>query len=168
MIDLINVDRTARLQLNVVGYQFPDAPTDDWYLVEAKVSHRDRTFHRTDAALEARDLFWLHDWLSDLQNLRLPRFATLSFTEPCLEFDFLARTDSEVRFAITLGHELEPPFRLRQLGHMTSRWKLVFQLSRSKLGNLCDSIKEKAATLPIRDPENLRFLKDRRPTGDKL
>ena len=115
MFDAVNVDGAVQLAFGVTGYEFPDA-VDDWCLVRVAIRQGGDPYEAVDPALEATELPRIADWFRALADDRLPRHATLGFTEPCLAFEFLARDDAGVRFAVHLCGELRPPFPLRQFG----------------------------------------------------
>ena len=91
MFDAVNLDDGVHLAFGVIGYEFPDM-ADDWCLVRVAVWQGAEAFEAVDPALEATELAAIRDWFRALAADRLPRYATLSFTENCLAFEFLART----------------------------------------------------------------------------
>ena len=81
---------------------------------------------------------------------RLPRYATLSFTEPCLALEFLARDDAGVRFAVHLCGKLRPPFPLRQLGCGDRDWHIVFYCTPERLAAVAASAEATSGRFPPR------------------
>lgn len=110
MFDAANVEDHVHLRCEVVGYQFPATADDDWCLVRVSVRQGQDMFERVDAALEAGELVSMRNWFRALSEDRLPRVARLEFTEPCLSFEFLARDENGVRFAVNLDAELRTLF----------------------------------------------------------
>jgi hypothetical protein len=115
MLDALDVDSRIHLICRVVGYQFPDDQDDNWCLVRVEVDRDGKTFEKVDPALETPDLIVIQDWFRALANDQLPRYAHLTFTEPCLSFEFIAKTDAGIRLAVQLSHELRSGFPLKQL-----------------------------------------------------
>lgn len=150
MFDAANIEGRVHLRCEVVGYQLPATLDDDWCVVRVSVRQGQALFERVDAALEASELVEIRDWFRALAVDRLPRYAHLSFTEPCLGFEFLARDDAGVRFAVHLGHELRPPFALEQLGGVDDEWIVVFHLSAPRLTAVADAVEAAIARFPTR------------------
>ncbi|WP_444901475.1 hypothetical protein ACJJIG_18585 [Microbulbifer sp. SSSA007] len=151
MFKLSNVENRVDLELSIEGYQFPDSPTDDWCFVRILVKQDDDTYEVIDPALEATELHCILKWFRCLSERKLPRYAQLTFTEPCLEFKFLACTDSSVRVSICLSHELKPSFDLKQFGLSASDWSVVFELGDSEFNRIISDIEKTLLRYPIRD-----------------
>jgi hypothetical protein len=151
VLDAMNVDGSVQLRCEIVGYQFPDIPDDDWCFVRVTVRQAQESFEKTDPALEATDLPRIRDWFQALAADRLPRFARLTFIEPCLGFEFLARDAAGVRFSVRLGAELRPGFELRQLGCATSEWAVVFHLDAERLAAVAAAVDLAVRAFPVRD-----------------
>jgi hypothetical protein len=150
MFHASNIDGSVHLDCAVVGYQFPDIPDDDWCLVRVAVRHGQKTFEKVDPALEATELLSLRDWFRSLANDRLPRYAHLEFTEPCLGFEFLAKDDTGVRFAVHLRDELRPTFDLEQFSCVTAAWAVVFHFDAERLASVASAIEATLDRWPIR------------------
>ena len=129
MIKLKNIERNIELQLVVMGYQFPNDSEDNWCLINTIVTQGNEKFEVTDPALETTEIIKILDWFKRLSLHRLPRFNKLTFTEPCLEFEFLACHDNKVRLAINLSHEIKPNFKINQFKRKTNDWNIIFELS---------------------------------------
>ena len=145
-----NVDGGVQLCCNVVGYQFPEIAHDDWCQVCVDVRQGEDSFHKIDPALDATDLRSIRDWFSALARNNLPRFALLSFVEPCLSFEFLGCNDAGVRFAIHLGAELKPNFQLKQLSYESKKWGIVFHLEPWRLAAVVTMLEEASGIFPPR------------------
>lgn len=151
MIELSDVENNVRLRCEIVGYQFPDSPQDDWCLMKVEVEQGDDAFESIDPALEACELVGIYEWFKCLAENRLPRYAHLTFTEPCIGFEFLAYKDDRVRFSVELGHELKPNFDLNQFRPEKRDWVIVFELNRTDINGLLDGIGDAIKQYPIRD-----------------
>ncbi|MCB1777644.1 MAG: hypothetical protein KDI50_09425, partial [Candidatus Competibacteraceae bacterium] len=132
MFKLSNVENKIELSLSIEGYQFPETQNDDWCLVKVVVKQGKDFFETIDPALETTELLVILEWFKCLAEPKLPRYARLCFTEPCLEFAFLARKDDSVRIAIRLSHEMKPSFDLKQFGQLFSEWEVIFELKKNE------------------------------------
>lgn len=150
MLDLLNVDGQVRLACEVVRYQFPALRTDNWCVVRLEVSQGKRSYVKEDPALETQDLVRLREWFQCLAEDRLPRYAHLTFVEPCLSFEFLGKDDAGVRFSVHLSAELRPDFRLKQLSLSTRSWQVVFHLGAEALGAIVERIEASVRRFPVR------------------
>ena len=150
IVDLWNPDRSLRLRLSIIGYQFPNEHSDDWLFVRLEVEHQGESYDRIDPALEATELPEIHAWFKALSTRILPKWANLSFTEPCLEFRFLRSKESSVRIAVGLNAELRPPFALHQLGNRDDEWDAVFELGTIEFESILSGIESAMATYPVR------------------
>ena len=151
MFKLSNVENKVGLELSVEGYQFPESPKDDWCFVKVIVRQGKDTFETVDPALEATELHGILEWFRCLSERKLPRYARLCFTEPCLEFEFLACTNSSVRISIHLSHELKPNFDLKQFGLPPSEWSVVFELRENEFNKVISGIEKALLRCPARD-----------------
>jgi hypothetical protein len=149
MFDAVSMDGGVHLAFGVTGYEFPDI-ADDWCLVRVAVRQGGESFEAVDPAIEATELPAIRDWFRALAADRLPRYATLGFTEPCLAFEFLARDDAGVRFAVHLCGELRPRFPLRQLGFEDAEWRVVFHFTPVRLGAVAASAEAALGQFPVR------------------
>ncbi len=150
MIKLENVDGNIRLSLEVVGYEFPDSPKDDWCLLQVGIDQEGQTCELIDPALETTELVHLLRWFSSLSEGRLPRYAHLTFTEPCISFEFLAFKDNVIRIAVRLSRELKPDFKIRQFGRSSDNWSIVFELDQVQFKSIRDGLSDTLDRFPIR------------------
>ncbi|MEE2730547.1 MAG: hypothetical protein VYA55_06960 [Pseudomonadota bacterium] len=150
MLNLTNVENKVRLDLSIVGYQFPDDSLDNWCMVKAVVEQSGDKFEYTDPALDARDLLKIRDWFKCLSERKLPRFARLTFIEPCLEFEFLACEGPTVRIAIGMSRELKPSFELNQFGRANPSWRVVFELSEKEFIAILANMAKAIINYPVR------------------
>lgn len=151
MFKLSNVDNKVDLELSIEGYQFPEIPKDQWCFVKVIVKQGSDVFEAIDPALQTTELLRVLEWFRCLQERKLPRYARLCFTEPCLEFDFLASTESSVRISVHLSHELKPNFDLEQLGRRSSEWSVVFELRENELKQIVSGVEVVLLRCPVRD-----------------
>lgn len=138
-------NRTSSVLRDVVMFSCFHAPGE-------KV--RSDSFEKLDPALEAGELVSIRDWFRSLADDRLPRWAHLTFTEPCLGFEFLARDAAGVRFAVDLRAELRPQFRLRQLSAATEQWVVVFHFDAERLALVADAVDGLVAEFPVRSRDD--------------
>lgn len=150
MFTLINVENIIELSLEIVGYQYPEINKDDWCLLKAIIKQENERCELVDPSLEATELVQLLDWFSSLSEGRLPRYAHLTFTEPCISFKYLAFTGDVVRIAIVLGHELTPSFKMKQFGKKSEAWSVVFELNGLAFNKILSGIKGALERWPIR------------------
>ena len=150
MFELSNVENKLDFKCQIIGYQFPDSKRDDWCLLKLKVKQGEHYFEQTDPAIETTELERLYDWFKCLSERRLPRFARLSFTEPCISFEFLACTDDSIRISINLSHELKPEFELNQFGFCNNDWKIVFNLDEENISKILENIRQTLELFPVR------------------
>jgi hypothetical protein len=152
MIDLMNSESRVRLKLAIIGYQFPRQRTDNWCLLDVEVTQGDRVFHAVDASLETFDLVGIHEWFLRLSERRLPRWAELTFTEPCLSFQFVSCSDDAVRIGIQLSHEIRPKFALEQSGLRSRRWNVVCELRDEQFEGILEGVAAAIERFPTRRP----------------
>jgi len=150
MLELSNVENKVDLKCQITGYQFPDSKRDDWCLLKVEVKQGEQYFERIDPAIETTELERLYDWLKCLSERRLPRFARLSFTEPCISFEFLACADDSIRISINLSHELKPEFELSQFGFRNNDWKIVFNLDDENISKILENLRRTLKLFPVR------------------
>lgn len=150
MLKLKNVEGKIDLSLDVVGYQFPDSKSDDWCLLKATIIQDGDECELIDPAIETSELVQLLRWFSSLSEGRLPRYAHLTFTEPCISFKFLAFNEGVVRIAINLGRELKPPFEIDQFRAKNNEWSIVAELKSNELAAMRDGIERSLKIYPVR------------------
>lgn len=149
MIVLLNINHNVELQLDIVGYQFPDI-SDNWCLLKVTVLHNHHLFEKVDPALEVPDLYKLYHWFNALAQGRLPTYAELNFTEPCLSLNFISYHDEIVRISITLNCEIMPDFALDDSTHLIKDWTLFFDLSKNTFELILKSIQQWIQDYPKR------------------
>ena len=150
MLELKNVENKVLVSLSICGYQFPEDKADDWCLVKASISQGKELFEKVDPALETHELFELHSWFKALSENRLPRYSLLSFTEPCLSFEYLSFSDDIVRFGINFSNELKPNFELNQFNSTSKNWNVVFGYKLCELASIAASIENTCKSYPVR------------------
>ena len=150
MLKLKNVDESIEFFCNLIGYQFPESEDDDWCLLSVSVHQKQESCELIDPALETTELIMLLRWFSSLSEGRLPRYSHLTFTEPCISFEFLAFKDSIVRIGIHLSHELKPNFSMYQFCEYSDDWCIIFELDYSSLVNIANNIRSVLERYPVR------------------
>jgi hypothetical protein len=156
MIELGNVENHVSFRCEVVGYEFPDSLEDNWCLLKVTVKQDARCFEAIDPALETYDLIAIQNWFKSLSEGKLPRYAHLAFTEPCISFEFLACKDSRVRLGINLHNELTPDFKLKQFNARHSNWAIVFELDNDDFKKTLDGIRTAIDTYPVRGNKTIQ------------
>ena len=151
MIRLKNIENNIELQLAVIGYQFPDNSEDDWCLVNAVVIQGNDKFEVTDPALETTEVTSILEWFKCLSLHKLPRFNKLSFTEPCLQFEFLACNNGNVRISVNLSHEMKPSFEISQFNRQSNDWNIIFELCTDDFKSIIGNIEAVLMQYPTRD-----------------
>jgi len=151
MFELTNVENNVTISLEVIGYQFPEQLEDNWCFLKVKVTQGDKQFERTDPALETTDLVGIFEWFKCLSKRNLPKWSHLTFTEPCISFRFLRCSESTVRIAINLEHELKPVFEIEQFGSKNSAWDIVFELNDSHFESILEGIEILILKYPNRE-----------------
>lgn len=151
MLALRDIENNVLVTLNICGYQFPEDSNDDWCLIKAHIIQGEDEFERIDPALEAAELLELRDWFKNLSQRTLPRYSRLSFTEPCLSFEYLSFDDEIVRFSIEFSNELQPLFKLKQFHSSTQEWNVVFGLKPDELATIAATIEEVCRLYPARE-----------------
>ena len=150
MFELSNVENNVQIECKITGYQFPANTKDDWCLLKVAVRQDTEYFELIDPAIESSELKNLHTWFTCLAERRLPRFASLNFTEPCISFDFLAYSNDIVRISINLSHELKPEFKLKQFGLTDNNWNIVFDLDVYEISKILNGIRQTLDLFPER------------------
>lgn len=151
MIKLKNIENNIELQLAVIGYQFPDNSEDDWCLVNTVVIQGNDKFEVTDPALETTEITSTLEWFKCLSVNKLPRFSKLSFTEPCLEFEFLACNNGKVRISVNLSHEMKPSFEINQFNRQSNDWNIIFELCADDFKSIIGNMEAALMQYPTRD-----------------
>ena len=117
-IDFRNPHHDLQFQISVKDYEFPEVTTGhdaNWLITRIQVQHRHQDFSAEFPALLTGDLRFIVDWFKAVSAKQIPRFTTLCFTEPNLEFELYANTGDAIRFGIKLSHEFKPPLRIPEL-----------------------------------------------------
>lgn len=143
-------ENNIELELSIVGYQFPSDSTDNWCLLKASISQVDNIFVVNDPALEAMDLVAILNWFRCLSNRQLPRYGTLTFTEPCITFEFLACQENSVRIAISLSNEMQPDFKFKQFGIVLVDCSLCFDLDSNDFTQIIKNLEALIKLYPTR------------------
>ncbi|WP_294965169.1 hypothetical protein [uncultured Gilliamella sp.] len=151
MIVLQNVGNTVNLQLDIIGYQFPNY-SDNWCLLKIIVQHHNKRFEKIDPALEVSDLYKIYRWFNALAKGCLPFDSVLCFTEPCLELSFISYNNENeiVRISITLNCEIKPDFALDDPDNLIEDWTLYFDLSKNTFESILKNIDQWIQDYPLR------------------
>lgn len=159
MLELTNTEKRIAFVLSIDGYEFPNDPKDNWCLVSARLTQDENQFTVTDPALEAPELQSILEWFECLSERKLPSFASLSFTEPCLEFEFLACNAESVRISVNLSYEMTPTFIPLQFGEELDELDefdslegcdVIFDLTPHDFESITKTIKAAMKQYPVR------------------
>lgn len=150
VLDASNVDHTIHRQCHVIGYEFPESSTEDWCLVRVRIDQGAEHFEAIAAALEAGDLLRIRDWFLCLADDRLPRWASIPFTEPCLGFAFVAADEDGICLAVKLAHRLQPSFPIHQFELSSDEWNVVFELPRERIRAIVADVDAAVSEYPTR------------------
>ena len=150
MLELKNVEGNVKFNCEVIGYQFPASKKDDWCLLKVAIEQAGDHCELIDPAIETTELEQLYNWFSCLAEKTLPRYAHLTFTEPCISFEFLAYRNGLVRMAVHLGHELTPNFKLKQFRSEVSEWVIIFELAEIQFKDILEGIQATLSKYPVR------------------
>ena len=150
MIELTNIENKVSFICEIIGYEFPDIPDNDGCLLRVRIKEGDNFFEVVDPALEATELIYIFEWFQSLSKNRLPRYAHLTFTEPCISFNYLSIKDDIIKISVELSHELKPDFKLDQFGFYDFEWDIVFELSSVDFKQILKSINTTILKYPRR------------------
>lgn len=152
MIKLKNVEGLVELELSVLGYDYPEM-NDDWYKVKATVFQGKRKFEKEFSALNASQLESLLDWFKCISQFKLPTSSRLSFSEPCIEFEYKSYQSykfGSVSFSVVLDYEMRPPFKLNQFGRLSKTWEISFEVNLLDLRKIVSNIDNVLIQFPVR------------------
>ncbi len=162
MLTLNNQEFGTELILNVVDYQFPNNTNDNWHddnwcMISAKVTQKENTFETVDASLLTNEIQQLLEWFQCLSARKLPQYATLDFTEPCLSFEFIACKKDWVRISIKLDYEMKPNFLLEQFFSFDDEnsiddcdFEMIFDLTQNDFSAVIANLQETVKKFPTR------------------
>ena len=152
-VSLTNNLLQLNLTIAVAGYEFPnsrDKNDAEWLLIKTSLALGEKRFHNISPSLEAKDLTEIAIWFDTLARRHLPRWISMSFLEPNLEFKVYRSTDEFVRLGVVLSHESSPPFRLTTWGEDAL---CIFEFTYADLAEIAASFHRIAEQFPskIRD-----------------
>jgi hypothetical protein len=147
-----SADLSTSLDFVVVEYEFPELLEDNWIRVRLSLKSGADSFEKTDPALEAKDLVAIHKWFSALAENRLPRFAHLTFIEPCLSFEFISKRERAVRIAIHLAAEVRPPFP-PDFESSPESWPFIAEFEPEELAAIASNFAAAVRRFPHRNDE---------------
>lgn len=152
MLKLKNVEGRIELELSVAGYDPPQSSTTNWCNLKVLVTQDEDVFEETFPAIETTDITKLSTWFQRLAERQLPRFARLSFTEPCIQLAFLAYKEPTVRISVRLSHELKPSFKIKQFRSPfdNPEWEIVFELNDEDFRTIICNLEQIETIYPVR------------------
>jgi hypothetical protein len=117
---LNDADGPNRLAIQVIGYQFPDAPDlakrFSWHMVGGEVQCREGSWRFHWQALACDESPRVSAWLTDVADAVMRQRALpgpLRFLEPNLEFRALAAYEGSVQVLVSFDLEFQPPWHKR-------------------------------------------------------
>ncbi|HLH26407.1 MAG TPA: hypothetical protein VK066_28130 [Chloroflexota bacterium] len=161
-------DGRQRLELSIVGYQFPDpwhpdyssrpglvlhrvTPHDtdwNWLRIHIAVRNADIAWSAEDTALLTWEVEWLADWLEALAQGRTVK-ATRDFLEPCLAFRAAPLPNGDAQLRVYFGYELYPPGRLGPVADLSDVF-LEFNLTSEQLRAASRILRAELSRYPAR------------------
>jgi hypothetical protein len=107
-----NLDGTARFDLEIVRYQFPDLEHDEWdsnwLVVSGDVVTPARSWQFVDPCLVTMEAHDLANWLADVGSGK-PTKLRIFFTEPNLSFEVIPRDSQTVELRLYFALKSLPP-----------------------------------------------------------
>lgn len=138
---LSGVDETVSLELNIVGYQFPESTNEgwdsNWLMIEGKARLGNCEWSFKDPLMTTFEVEELIGWLKGPS--RLP---TKIFVEPNLKLTYLPPT-----LTVSLSHESTKLFDGKEV-------RLVFPLKGNDLATLAESLRLQLKKFPFRGDFN--------------
>lgn len=97
-------------ELIVLGYQFPQIVDDEWdsnWLdIQIRVNSKKGNWIARDPSLETIEIKLLAEWFLAISNDK--KVEEIWFTEPCLKFDLINKTEDMVTIRIFINYEMKP------------------------------------------------------------
>ena len=143
MINQYNAKSHTSFKCDIVDYE---NPKENWCLLKIRVEQDGKVFEAIDPAIETTELPNLLNWFRCLSERKLPEYARLTFTEPCIGFEFLNNKNGTVRISIVLSHELRP-----KLMNDEKDYEIIFDLDDKDFENILYGISNTIAKFPIRN-----------------
>lgn len=107
-----NLDGTARFELEILGYEFPNLEHDmwdaNWLLISGKMVTPARSWQFVDPCLVTMEAHELAKWFADL-GTRRPAESRIDFTEPNLSFEWMPSDSQTVELRLYLACNSLPP-----------------------------------------------------------
>ncbi len=112
-----NESLKLEFRFSITGYQFPDIESDsdgNWINVKYECFYRDNQFEVIDPSLLTTELKEIFDWFDLISKNQIPKYTSLNFLEPNLEFILYGNKNNIIRYGIKLDLEAKPPFRIEE------------------------------------------------------
>ena len=136
--------------LVIVGYEYPDITEDwwdsNWLVISGNVSTAKNSWRFVHPCVTTFELANLADWLDKL-GAEGETFSQYAFTEPNLEFTFLAKPSPVLR--VRFAHESAPPW-LKQHEERLNGMTLDFPLSHTKAHEAAADLRNALVDYPVR------------------
>lgn len=125
---------------DLLEYQFSQKcyEPEQWIIVRVIVNGNRENWSANDPSLEIGDIPSIIKWFRTLaKNEPVKYEGTLSFIEPCLEFQLLNKHDSSVkRIVIKIGGELYPKWNWEEYNYA----EIVFEADNQQLLQYADDL----------------------------
>lgn len=138
---ILNGINNQKVELKIIGYQFPDAKNDssdsEWLKIFLDVQSNLGNWQTIDSSLTAPEVKELIRWFKDLSTDKEVEYTELYFTEPNLEFNFIKGEDEIKNIKIIFNAESKPKF-----AKMGQEYFVEFQFSNEELSEAADELDE--------------------------
>lgn len=142
---------TTRVELAILGYQFPAITDDDWdsnwLNIQIHAQDERGSWTATDPCLLTTDLTHLAEWFEATAG-RQPR-QRIDFIEPNLAFEVAAIGDDDVTVRVWFELECRPPWAPSNIVDEDGYW-IDITTPNQVLANAASSLREQLAEYPVR------------------
>jgi len=148
---LLSGEDSNRIELTVVGYQFPSVENEeydsDWLSITIRVNHPRGTWTSTDSCLLTWEVARLAEWLAAIANGD-DAVDEEDFIEPNLRFQLL---DNRSRLRVYFELECRPSWAPSDGAEMNDLW-VDLNVNAQELRNAASSLHAALERFPIRVP----------------
>ena len=89
------------VELNILGYQFPEILNDqwdsNWLMVHINVKSTKKHWESVDPAITTFELKNLINWLKNISDNKIEKYTDMDFTEPNIAFELKNNFDSTTK-----------------------------------------------------------------------
>ena len=152
-----NLAYNLEFRLSILGYQFPHITTGwdaNWLVTRTECDYNNHTCIREDPSLLTSEIQHISTWFRTISHNNIPRYVSLGFLEPNIEFILYAHINERIRFGIKLDFESKPPFTIEELTIEDSddeaEFVMIFEYSCEEMSHFADKFKTFSETYPQR------------------